>query len=298
MRTPSDRTGIVVGVDGAACSEAAVVWAARDAELRDLPLQLVHVVPPITVSVTPWPEMPTVYTDYAHDRGRQIIQDAAKVASAATESDRTSQIATAVLDGPIVWTLVQLSKTADMVVTGCVGESAVTRVQLGSVSTGLVHSAHCPVAVVHHETSPSPQAPVVVGMDMSPASEPAAAIAFEEASRRGVGLLALHAWTDMGPLEFPRINWAPIEWRNIKEHQEHAFAEYLTTWRERYPEVPVRSLVVADRPANRLLEQAEKAQLVVVGSHGRGGAASALLGSVSTAVVHSAQVPVIVARSR
>ena len=167
---------------------------------------------------------------------------------------------------------------------------------LGSVTSGLVHHAHCPVAVIHAEELPSAQAPVVVGIDGSPTSELATAIAFDEASRRGVDLIALHAWSDTGPIEFASANWAPIEWRNIKVAEEEVLSERLSGWSAQYPDVTVRKVVVCDRPAQRLLEKADDAQLVVVGSHGRGGVPGMLLGSVSTAIVNSARVPVIIAR--
>ena len=135
------------------------------------------------------------------------------------------------------------------------------------------------------------QAPVLVGIDGSPVSELATAIAFDEASRRHVELIALHAWSDAGVFDFPGMDWS-----SLKSSEDEVLAERLAGWQERYPDVTVHRHVVCDRPARQLIERAEAAQLVVVGSHGRGGFAGMLLGSVSAAVVQAARMPVIVAR--
>ena len=84
---------------------------------------------------------------------------------------------------------------------GCLGTGTLRGRHLGSVSSGLVYHAHCPVAVIHDGVAlnaDTARAPVLVGIDGSPESELATAIAFDEASRRKVGLVALHAWSDVG----------------------------------------------------------------------------------------------------
>jgi nucleotide-binding universal stress UspA family protein len=133
----------------------------------------------------------------------------------------------------------------------------------------------------------------VLGIDGSPASELATAIAFDEASRRGVELIAVHAWCDADVSDIPSIEWSAQQ-----AVGEEALAERLAGWPERYPDVVVDRRIVFDRPARHLLDAAESSQLVVVGSHGRGGFSGMLLGSVSTAVAQAAHVPVIVARQR
>ena len=116
-------------------------------------------------------------------------------------------------------------------------------------------------------------------------------MAFDEASRRGVGLIAVHAWSDAGVMDFPGFDFTPLE-----QEANEVLGERLAGWQERYPDVAVERVVAFDRPVPQLLLQAKRAQLLVVGSHGRGGFAGMLLGSVSSAVVQSATVPVLVAR--
>lgn len=293
MSMPTTHHGIAVGVDGSAPSRVAVDWAAREASLRGLPLTLVHVTPSSLTRM--WPEVPTPpeLREWYELKGQEFLRDARQVAEDAMKGRKGIEVRRHIVTGNPSAMLIDLSKEAAMVVVGCRGLGAIGRRLLGSVSSGLVHHAHCPVAVIHDEDPlmPTPAvAPVVVGIDGSPASESATAIAFDEASRRGVELVAVHAWSDFAAAELPGVEWSDLE-----KQAEEALAERLAGWQERYPDVTVRRVVVLDRPAHQLLEQSESAQLTVVGSHGRGGFAGMLLGSVSTAVAELARMPVIVA---
>jgi nucleotide-binding universal stress UspA family protein len=195
--------------------------------------------------------------------------------------------------------LVALSKEAELVVVGRRGNGKLRGRPLGSVSSALTHHSHCPVAVIHDEDpliDDPAKAPVVVGIDGSLGAELATAIAFDEASRRKVELVALHAWPDIGCFDSVGSGSSGPGWPALSSVEDEALAQRLAGWSERYPDVPVRRATVRAEPAPELVDQSKWAQLVVVGGHGLGGFAGMLLGSVSTAVVQCVQTPVIVAR--
>ena len=75
---------------------------------------------------------------------------------------------------------------------------------------------------------------------------------------------------------------------------EEEITAALTRWRSRHPGVPVEVRVVHGAPSGRLLEAAEAARLLVVGTHGRGQAARLALGATSRTVVGRSPCPVMV----
>src|SRR6202007_1921487 len=208
------------------------------------------------------------YGRLQEEQGKRILAEAVRIVGDITANGGLTELRTELLFSSPVPTLIDLSKDADMIVVGCRGHGAWGRALLGSVSTGLVHHAHCPVAVIHDEPSPPDvAAPVVVGIDGSPASELATAIDFDEATMRGVELVALPSWAD--------FSWPAYEgrtcWFDLRAEAGEILAERLAGWTERYPDVSVRRVVTPDEAARHLVQESESAQLLVLGSHGRGG---------------------------
>jgi nucleotide-binding universal stress UspA family protein len=293
MSSRNAPMGIVVGIDDSPAARVALQWAAHDAELRKIPLTLVHAISP---EVSTWlrTPVPAGVMRWQQDHGRRLVDEGLKLVEEVSQHGGPAGIHTEILSSGAVPTLINLSKDAEMLVAGSQGSGRWPGRLLGSVSAALLRHAHCPVAIVHEEdlSTPTPvQAPVLAGIDGSPASELATAIAFDEASRRQVGLVALHAWSDLDVTEWPGIDWPATQ-----SMAEEVLAERLAGWQEQYPDVQVTRIVVQAQPARQIVQQSEEAQLVVVGNRGRGGFAGLLVGSVGETVAQMARVPVIVAR--
>jgi nucleotide-binding universal stress UspA family protein len=137
---------------------------------------------------------------------------------------------------------------------------------------------------------------VVVGVDGSPGSGDAIGQAFLQAAERALPLTVVHAWqVDLAPageLALDRENAR----RAVGEAARAVTAESIAGWGEKYPDVVVRPHVLDAHPVDALIEHSRGAELVVVGSRGRGGFRGLLLGSVSQGVLHHAHCPVMVVR--
>lgn len=287
------RSELVVGVDGSAASYAAVGWTAQEATIRGLPVRLVHVVAPTSMSSTEAPN--DTITHEQEVKARHVIDQARRIVDG-VQGEARLKVRVEIRYAGVLATLVDASRDAHMIVVGARGFDGFGWHMLGSVSAGLLHHAHCPVTIVRDPESAGREihddAPVVVGIDGSRASEAATALAFEEASRRRVPLVALHAWSDVGV--FPILG---MDWHVYRDEGDEVLGERLAGWQEIYPDVQVHRRLVCDVPARWLVNESDSAQLVVLGSRGRGGFDGLHLGSVSSAVAQSARVPVIVVRS-
>lgn len=285
---------VLAAVDGSPSSYRAAAWAAVEASMHQCGLHLVNswVLP---VGFGPETTLSANDLQWLHDEGDRVLSEAGHVARTAVSAQELTVTAEAI-DTLIVPALVQRSCSARMLVVGSRGLGAFQRGLLGSVGNAVTHHARCPVAVIHADTALDVAAaarPILVGVDGSGNSLPAVELAFDEAARRKVGITALHAWSDTSGLDIPVRNWDSAE-----ESAKALLAENLAGYTEKYPDVSVRRVVTADRPVRSLLDASADAQLVVVGSHGRGGFASMLLGSTSNALLHAVDIPIVIVRSR
>jgi nucleotide-binding universal stress UspA family protein len=284
---------IVVGVDGSECSHDALRWAVDEASRRQAGVEAVF--------AWTFPYDVPVAGRLAGDAKWRERADKTLEALLQTELGGRSdvEVTPRAEEGPAARTLLDAAGEADMLVVGSRGLGGFVGLVLGSVSLQCVQHASCPVVVVRHEHLPADAPPkekaterIVVGVDGSETARTALRWALDEARLRNATVEVVHGWHMPYPDGYPDgvVDLDPGRFeRDARQLLDRIVEEGDTAG------VPaVEPILVGDGAARTLLDLAKGADLLVVGSRGRGGFTGLLLGSVSQQVVHHAPCPVVV----
>lgn len=267
--------GIVAGYDGSPGGAEAVRWAAREAQARDTTLTVCLAWAPDHI------ELPaeSAICDLARQHGKEILARGLPYAQSVLGPVR---VHAALAGRPAAPMLCEHSRAAEMVVAGSRGHSELPGLRLGSVSWQVAGHASGRVVIVRGRWRPvnQPPGPVLAGVDGSTASQAALGFAFEEAVLRDVPLVALCALAD-----------APGVLGGAHALEEQ-FSQVMTAAEKAHPDVTVIREVTAGAARSALLTAATGAQMLIVGSRGRGGFEGMTLGSVAQAMLHHAPCPV------
>ncbi|MDG4786220.1 universal stress protein [Micromonospora sp. WMMD1102] len=273
MTAPPDAM-VVVGIDGSRTSMTAIRLAAREAVLHSRPLRLVHTFNWVADPSEPMPEEP-------RRPAEELLYRATALASQAQPG---LDVSCALIEGPVITTLLRESGSAALLVIGDGGLGIDPDVTASSEATAVQIAARAGCTVlVAREQLPS-VGPVLVGVDGSTSSLSALDYAFDTASRHCTDLMVVQVCdpdgTDGGP---------PPE---VVEQ----LAEAVAPWQRKYPSVRVDQQVRTGDPESALAQETRRAELVVVSARGdepwRG-----MLGSVSQAMLYHSASPVAVVRN-
>lgn len=288
---------VVVAVDGSEASNNAVRWAANTALKRGIPLRLAS---SYTMPQFLYAEGMVPPKELFDDLQNETFEKIEAARAIAHEVAPELKIGHTIAEGSPIDMLLEMSNDVTMIVMGSRGMGGLSGMVMGSVSASVVSHANCPVVVVRedsHVTEDTKYGPVVVGVDGSEVSQKATEYAFAEAQARGAELIAVHTWMDMQvQASLAGLSAAQQEWAEVEKEQANLLSERLAPLVEKYPEVKVRKIIARDRPVRALSESADGAQLLVVGSHGRGGFKGMLLGSTSRALLQASPCPMMVVR--
>lgn len=291
MTAPTEESPVVVGVDGSDTALGAARWAADVAAKRGLGLTLLHAVAPLH-----W-HFATVEPPADAEPSAQIDEVLAAAENEVRSAHPDLAIRSVAVRGSVAGALAEASGDARLLV---VGTGTTDHRALGGHVVRIAHRAQCPVVVWRAPLArrTGKPLPVVVGIDESEESSRALEEAFAIARALHAPLTVAHMWEldaavgmgDLGGQGF--MDWPLLE--VLQTQQRQRMDELVDPFAKKYPHA---TKVFEDvSPAKGLTDLSREAQLVVVGSHGRGRIAASLLGSVSQNLIHHAECPVLVVR--
>jgi nucleotide-binding universal stress UspA family protein len=185
----------------------------------------------------------------------------------------------------------------DMIVVGSLGKSGIKRVMLGSVSEKVVRHAKVPVLVVRGRKEEKTHKHILIAIDGSLAAENAADYGIEIARWSGAKVYAVYV---IEISSFNSILMDEVWTKNMYEHFEKIGRKATSDVEEnaKAAGIGAESIVLKGNPAKEILDFAEKQKvdMIVVGSIGKSGVQSFLLGSISGKVLRHSKIPVLVVR--
>jgi len=283
---------IVVGTDGSEESLRAVDWAAREAALHGAPLRIVAAAATLRRMSSRLHASGSSYDDVTDVLLEQRDQALAAAAERAAKTATGLLIDTDPLDGDPAGAVTDSGSGALMLVLGSRGVGAFTALLLGSVSRYAASHASGPVAVIRDE-APNPRGLVGVGVSDLDSCGDSLTFAFEEASLRRAGLLAVHAWHSP-EAELTRSGPVPTEsGAQAATDAASQLTGLLDDWRAKYRGVQVSQEVAHGHPGRALVGLSARADLVVIGRRvqpeGRSGP-----GSVRHALLNHTHGPIVI----
>ena len=279
---------VKVGYSGGDTSKEAVAWAATEAEVRGAALQIVTCV-----------DMPVVSGEAALGWNSGAAYEAIRESSMSTSEAMTTKVraehpaltvTAEVVPGPAASALLTDTAPSDLIVVGASSHEGVAAFWLGTTPRQIVHNSPCPVAVIRGAATRGAPDRIVVGVDGSASSDAAIVWAGDEADRHRVNLHLVHGWS----YPYAPVDASATQARDLTEVDADCTLNRAVEFaRERCGAV-VTGQLVETSPVTALLEAVRDGDLLVLGSHGRGGMRARLLGSTVNNVLDNAAVPVVV----
>lgn len=298
------RPRVVVGVDGSPGSRAALVHALVAAARRGADVDVVSTYGielsylggvPLDV-----PDTAAVSADLRTRMSAMVTEVLDELASSSASGIGDLGVTLLVSGGSAAHALLERSEGAALLVVGSRGRGAMRSALLGSVALHCATHAPCPVVVVHPTAADSPPSGrIVVGVDGSESSRTALAAALEEAARTGAEVEAVATyvvtdyWVDLAGIVIPTTDEIRSD---LAQRTQRLVDDVLAQRpdREAAPGPTVRTTAVEGPAGDVLIHHARSADLLVVGSRGRGAFRGLLLGSVALHCAMRAACPVMV----
>lgn len=296
-----DKSDIIVGVDGSPASQHALDWAI------DLAVKTKQRL--VAMCTYALPSFATASLDggYAALDDAALADGAQQVAESAKQRAQQAGVTADahIVPGDAAGALIAASKGAGLIVVGTRGGSGFSERLLGTVSSALPAHSHCPTVVVplrygrpvdnpEGESTLPPIKRIVVGVDGSTTSYAALKIAMRQAILWDAELIVAGGVPIASGSGL--LAWLPatVDRQQVIDDVKRGIEGLVSKAKGEVGELSTQVVVLDGTGAELLTEFSKNADLLVLGSRGRGGFTGLLLGSTSQAVLHHSACPILV----